>query len=157
MLLRHIYRRGDGDCGAVQFEGGDSNRIRGNGSGTISLLIGRIHPPGETTQSRLTCQRKHSSPSAFPFLQHRILNTIGGFDVFLCAPDVSHNVGPVRALGEGHWFNASNGPAVAGNKQRFPLLKLVQDSFGLLMQLFCGDNAHGVKSNTLKVSPQAQG
>ena len=94
-------------------------------------------------------RRKSSSPPSLPFPQYRVWNTIAGFDTFLRAPDFGHDVRPAGLPGGGQWFNPPDSPAIAGDKQRLALLKLVQDHFGFLVQLFCGDYAH-----VLKVTPQ---
>lgn len=93
-------------------------------------------------------QRRFSSPPALPFLQHRVGNTIAGFDTFLRAPDFGHDVRPAGLLGGGQGFDPPDGPAIAGDEQSLALLKLVQNRLGFLVQLFCGDYAH-----VLKVTP----
>jgi hypothetical protein len=84
-----------------------------------------------------------------PFPQYRVWNTIAAFDTFLRAPDFAHDVSPAGFLGGGQGLHPPDGPAIAGDKQRLALLKLVQDRLGFLVQLFCGDYAH-----VLKVTPQ---
>jgi hypothetical protein len=73
---------------------------------------------------------------------------MAGFDTFLRAPDFGHEIRPAGWLGGGQRLNPPNGPAIAGDKQRLALLKLVQDRLGFLVQLFRGDYAH-----VLKVTP----
>ena len=95
------------------------------------------------------CRRKSSSPPTLTLFQNGIRDTVGAFDSFLCPPHFAHNIPPAGLSGSGHRLNPPDGPAIAGDDQRFALLKLVQNRLGFLVQLFCRDRAHG-----RKVTPQ---